>query len=107
MAVTAMSSPQQEGPCPAVRQSFEVAFPGRPKAERDSGAKDAEGKLVVTCCAPALKCARPADVTTGEFKSPKLGGSPAQFYGQSTRRCGPPGVSGGTTRLGRSPAGMR
>lgn len=65
--------------------TFEVAFPGGPKAGEDSapgrGAKDAKGKQGrVTWCARALKCNRPADVTIREFKSPKLGGNPVQSF---------------------------
>lgn len=65
----------------------------------------------VTWCSGAPKCARPADVTVREFKSPKLGGNPVREpYGSPTRRGGPPGSPPryrvGPHQLARNPAGM-
>lgn len=50
-----------------------------------------EGKLR---CAPrpAPECARLADVTPGEFKSPKLQGEPGQFQCRLAHGSHPPGM---------------
>lgn len=63
----------------------------------------------VTCSPEPRSALGPADVTIREFKSPQLGGSAVQFYGSSTRRRGPPGVTPrgrvAPLELGRSPRG--
>lgn len=61
--------------------TLEVAFPGRPKAEKTDWSGGSRGRQGGSRAEPKPRSApSPADVTVREFKSPKLGGNPARFY---------------------------